>query len=272
MRELLVRTGRMCCICKSHHSVQVHHIVPKSDGGGDEIDNAIPLCPSCHDRVHNSVGGMTRKYTADELREHRAYTIELIVQAMRPQRNAETTLGDLMAMVADRSISLTRCFVMGLEVAKASGLKWLEEFCNDELTGYRRLNDTQRLKDISDEEAAIVAYRMVDVYFGASHLDVNAFTCGLYDGPAVIRMMQADERFTSIHVIYPEPVSGIEAMAERSNAKGLLTLNITASVFGFAEAGEGKVTGYMRGDTAAIVLTKIRTEFLNRLVKRIANC
>ena len=37
-----------CCIC--HQSfVEVHHIVPQYQGGSDKIDNAAPLCSSCHD-------------------------------------------------------------------------------------------------------------------------------------------------------------------------------------------------------------------------------
>ena len=52
VEELLARTGRMCAICKGRHRVQVHHITPVSEGGADEIVNAIPLCPNCHDEVH----------------------------------------------------------------------------------------------------------------------------------------------------------------------------------------------------------------------------
>jgi hypothetical protein len=37
-----------CCVCKSI-GIEIHHIVPKSEGGSDEIDNAAPLCPSCHE-------------------------------------------------------------------------------------------------------------------------------------------------------------------------------------------------------------------------------
>lgn len=36
-----------CCRCQQI-GVEVHHIVPQKDGGKDDIDNAAPLCPSCH--------------------------------------------------------------------------------------------------------------------------------------------------------------------------------------------------------------------------------
>jgi hypothetical protein len=75
--ELLARTGRRCCICGRLHSIQVHHIVPSEEGGSDEIDNAIPLCPNCHAAVHHGIssGSATRGYTVRELKHHRARAI-----------------------------------------------------------------------------------------------------------------------------------------------------------------------------------------------------
>lgn len=70
--RLLVETGRRCAICRSLHNVQVHHIRPRALGGTDDIENAIPLCPNCHNEVHGSyaLGRVTRRYTEAELREH----------------------------------------------------------------------------------------------------------------------------------------------------------------------------------------------------------
>lgn len=78
--RLLVQTGRRCCICKTLHRVQVHHITPQGQGGSDNIDNAIPLCPSCHDEVHigYAPGRVTRQYTPAELKLHRQQTIEAV--------------------------------------------------------------------------------------------------------------------------------------------------------------------------------------------------
>lgn len=50
--KLLAATGRRCCICGLLHRVQLHHIIPREEGGTDDIENAIPLCPNCHDEVH----------------------------------------------------------------------------------------------------------------------------------------------------------------------------------------------------------------------------
>ncbi len=78
--QLLVDTGRRCCICGRLHGVQIHHIIPKEEGGTDDIDNAITLCPNCHDEVHKhyASGQVTRPYTVSELKAHRKRTIELV--------------------------------------------------------------------------------------------------------------------------------------------------------------------------------------------------
>jgi hypothetical protein len=78
--ELLARTGRRCCVRGLLHKVQLHHIIPNEEGGTDDIENAIPLCPNCHDEVHGSSasGKTTRAYSAAELRLHRERTIKRV--------------------------------------------------------------------------------------------------------------------------------------------------------------------------------------------------
>ena len=41
--------ANFCCVICHQPFVDVHHIVPQSDGGPDTIENAAPLCGSCHD-------------------------------------------------------------------------------------------------------------------------------------------------------------------------------------------------------------------------------
>lgn len=76
---LLAATGRRCCLCGKLHRVQVHHIVSRYQGGSDDIDNGIPLCPNCHDEVHTGYapGRTTRTYSAAELEQHRERAIGL---------------------------------------------------------------------------------------------------------------------------------------------------------------------------------------------------
>ena len=43
------RAAFRCCRCHEI-GVDVHHIIPQSEGGADTIENAAPLCQNCHDR------------------------------------------------------------------------------------------------------------------------------------------------------------------------------------------------------------------------------
>lgn len=53
--------------------MELDHIVPRSEGGSDDIGNAIPLCFECHAEVHayNDAHPRGRKFRPDELRAHR---------------------------------------------------------------------------------------------------------------------------------------------------------------------------------------------------------
>jgi Zn finger protein HypA/HybF involved in hydrogenase expression len=46
--EVKRKAAFRCCRCQSV-GVDVHHIIPEKMGGPDEMDNAAPLCPNCHD-------------------------------------------------------------------------------------------------------------------------------------------------------------------------------------------------------------------------------
>ena len=41
--------ANFCCVICHQPFVDVHHIVPQSNGGLDTIENAAPLCSGCHD-------------------------------------------------------------------------------------------------------------------------------------------------------------------------------------------------------------------------------
>jgi len=47
-KEVREKAAFRCCRCHSI-GVEVHHIIPKKDGGTADIDNEAPLCPNCHD-------------------------------------------------------------------------------------------------------------------------------------------------------------------------------------------------------------------------------
>jgi hypothetical protein len=48
-KEVKEKADFRCCRCHSV-GIDVHHIIPKRDGGSDDINNAAPLCQNCHDQ------------------------------------------------------------------------------------------------------------------------------------------------------------------------------------------------------------------------------
>lgn len=90
MDEALVACGRTCCICKKFCGVNIegHHIVPKAKGGEDTFDNCIPLCFDCHANVgnYNIEHPKGRKYTPNELRQHRDNWYEHVRTMNSPQK------------------------------------------------------------------------------------------------------------------------------------------------------------------------------------------
>lgn len=61
--------GYQCSNCGSTESLQVHHVVPKSLGGVNEVSNLRTLCADCHDKAHGSnIGLITGDQTSTETR------------------------------------------------------------------------------------------------------------------------------------------------------------------------------------------------------------
>lgn len=73
--EALVRSRRRCCVCHEYKGVgiEVHHIIPRSEGGEDTLENAIPLCFDCHGAAghYNPKHPKGTKFSRKELVRHR---------------------------------------------------------------------------------------------------------------------------------------------------------------------------------------------------------
>jgi hypothetical protein len=50
--KILLRDHFRCQECGYYKHLEVHHIVPKSKGGGDNPENLVTLCTRCHGKVH----------------------------------------------------------------------------------------------------------------------------------------------------------------------------------------------------------------------------
>ena len=73
--QALFLSARRCCVCRRYRGVgvQVHHIVPQSNGGSNTLDNAIVLCLDCHMAAghYNPQHPIGSKFSPEELRAHR---------------------------------------------------------------------------------------------------------------------------------------------------------------------------------------------------------
>ena len=61
--------------------LQVHHIIPESEGGTNESDNLITVCLTCHADVHTQTS-LTRRFTITELKMHRDHLIEQVAKGI----------------------------------------------------------------------------------------------------------------------------------------------------------------------------------------------
>ena len=65
MTKILKRMNAKCSICGwNEASCDLHHIVPRKDGGEDNFDNLIVVCPNCHRICHT-----TNRYNFEFLKQ-----------------------------------------------------------------------------------------------------------------------------------------------------------------------------------------------------------
>ena len=51
-REVYKRDGWRCALCDSTDGIQIHHVIPRGEGGSDFPENLITLCWRCHALAH----------------------------------------------------------------------------------------------------------------------------------------------------------------------------------------------------------------------------
>jgi hypothetical protein len=78
-----------CCLCKSI-GVEVHHIIPESEDGPDTEENAVPLCPSCHETY--GANPQKRKF----IREARNLWYEICENKLAPEKEQLNEIKQLL--------------------------------------------------------------------------------------------------------------------------------------------------------------------------------
>ena len=51
-RKLYEREGFACALCGDPRDLHIHHVIPRSSGGGNSPMNLIVLCRYCHANAH----------------------------------------------------------------------------------------------------------------------------------------------------------------------------------------------------------------------------
>jgi len=57
---LVIECRGVCSLCHENIISNIHHIVPAAEGGPSKYENLIPLCASCHSKVHKTSIGRQR--------------------------------------------------------------------------------------------------------------------------------------------------------------------------------------------------------------------
>lgn len=65
-KKVYQEANSQCAFCDENNveSLQVHHMLPKANGGGDEFENLILVCASCHTKIHGGTINMTDVFIA----------------------------------------------------------------------------------------------------------------------------------------------------------------------------------------------------------------
>jgi len=93
--KCLLRSDRHCCLCGKAcgTDIEIAHIIPKSEGGSGDIDNAIPLCFDCHSKIgkYNKEHPKGNKYRPEELMARREQIYEKYTRHLVPPIHFEIT-------------------------------------------------------------------------------------------------------------------------------------------------------------------------------------
>ena len=169
--QLIARCHRRCCICHRFCGVKMEldHIVPKADGGTDDIENAIPVCFECHAEIHsyNDCHPRGRKFRPEELRLHKEQWLQICADQPSAlfDARADNSVGPIAALIDELEFNR--------QVAKHAEPQFLGSLFMDEQ--FRRAVHDGVISILSPElkEQIIEAYVQIN---RANQLISKAFT------------------------------------------------------------------------------------------------
>lgn len=66
-RAIYRRDGWGCVICSSGSHLQIHHAIPRGQGGSDFDENLVTLCAVCHAQIHGIIPLPSADFSIEEM-------------------------------------------------------------------------------------------------------------------------------------------------------------------------------------------------------------
>lgn len=102
LRDYVIKRDHFRCLrCDKKFSARwlsVHHLIPRSEGGEDNLENLVTLCNKCHDIVeiegYKTRAGIIGSYIGDEIHDKHKPVIDREETFIRPEWHAWVYGGD----------------------------------------------------------------------------------------------------------------------------------------------------------------------------------
>src|SRR5690606_10460033 len=89
-QQVMFASARHCCACHRYKGVniEIHHIIPETEGGADSFENAIALCFDCHTAAghYNDKHPRGTKFSRQELFKSRDSWYAAVKDKAIPQK------------------------------------------------------------------------------------------------------------------------------------------------------------------------------------------
>jgi hypothetical protein len=100
---ILSRDNYTCQYCKGKSKdskLQVHHIIPRSQGGSNRPNNLLTLCKTCHDKLHAGNIKLTKRHIKN-LNLHHATHMNILQSLIRKNLSYTETYGYITKVIRE---------------------------------------------------------------------------------------------------------------------------------------------------------------------------
>lgn len=126
--ELPDKCGIACINCKSTENIEYHHVVPLEVGGTNRFTNIVPVCYTCHMKIH-----MSNFVAADRITK--------MAKASGRKRKCPENYEEVLHKYLYCQISKSECIEqLGLKNQKISDYVWFKEYLEEHGIEHHRNN------------------------------------------------------------------------------------------------------------------------------------